>query len=143
MNRTLNPAHFALGKPRSKNYPNASTIIAPIGGLGGLFLGDIQNAQDFDYLRKNNIDCVLSVAASAAKLNYPRHVVSNHKFIAAKDEPRFNTFTVDTKYLQIEDTCSCAVLKLSYFPGKNISKFDPRQSTLEEAISSLLRPDLS
>ncbi len=77
-----------------------SEIIAP-SKIGGLYLSNFLNAKDGDYLKKNKISCVLTVA-DLKSFTLPKSIVSSHLIIPADDHQNFHIskhFDVCNKFI--------------------------------------------
>lgn len=64
-------------------------IIDPAGTSGGLYLGNIDAAQNVTMLRKHNIGAVLTVAARTG-LSYDHGLIPHHEIILADDIESYN-----------------------------------------------------
>lgn len=63
-------------------------IVPPTEGKGGIFLGNIEGAQDVKLLQRNGITSVLTVAANA-EIRYAPHEIPMHKVVSADDFPSY------------------------------------------------------
>lgn len=73
----------------SWKWTNMNCILDPIRGVGGLYLGNIDGAEDLKELKKNKITAVLTVAAGTG-LIYDAKEIPNHKIIEAEDVASFD-----------------------------------------------------
>ena len=68
---------------------NSNCIIQPGGNRkGGLYLGNLQGAQDLKQLKENKINAVVSMTKNSLK--YPKGFIKKHLTIEATDLPRYN-----------------------------------------------------
>ncbi|EGR30525.1 hypothetical protein IMG5_129780, partial [Ichthyophthirius multifiliis] len=64
-------------------------IIEPQNGIGGLYLGNLEAAQNLDLLKKHNIGAVLTVAARSG-VRYTKTQMPQHEIIWAEDIESYN-----------------------------------------------------
>lgn len=70
-------------------WKSMDCIIEPTDGKGGLYLGNINSAEDIPNLQKFNIKAVLT-AAAGTNLRYQKSDISDHKIIPAEDIESYN-----------------------------------------------------
>lgn len=83
----LNP-HSATMPMYHHGFDDMNCIIEPTEELGGIYLGNIKAARDPEFLRRNKIRAVLTVA-SRTGIVYPETMIQFHKVIEAEDIPSF------------------------------------------------------
>lgn len=80
----LNP----LSSHTSNGFDDMNCVIEPTEELGGIYVGNIKAARDPEFLRRNKIRAVLTVA-SRTGIVYPENLIHFHKIIEAEDVPQF------------------------------------------------------
>ena len=122
----------------SSLWKSVDCILEPVDGKGGLYLGNINAAEDVATLLRMNIRAVLTVA-SASYLSYDKKDIPSHRIIPAEDFESFNLaayFTDGTEYLEQKlgtsnVLCHClagvsrsATMVIAYLMKKNNWKYD-------------------
>lgn len=72
--------------PYGTGLDDMNCVLEPTEELGGIYVGNIKVARDPEFLRRNKIRAVLTVA-SRTGIVYPEALIQFHQVIEAEDVP--------------------------------------------------------